>query len=221
MLQILPSRWCTHKGRHCRNGKRQLCQKKFLNMHISGFLDERIVAAQRQGRISFYFGLLQGEEASTVAVAAATWPQRHDYVQYREQYLGVFVVYSTNQFMDQMFSNGKKIDLKGGKAYSLWGKRNFNFIGRSRLAPRYPNLRKASGLCLWAKWLGKPAVTICVIWRGRCFLKVFHAVKLWLLVACIARVIFFCRNNGLRHLYALWRAVCGWWYCFTRHGYWY
>ena len=66
-----------------------------------------MIAAQRQGRISFYLACT-GEEASTIGSAAALEPQDLIMSQYREQGALAYRGYTTEQFMNQMFSNEKE-----------------------------------------------------------------------------------------------------------------
>ncbi|WP_323601875.1 thiamine pyrophosphate-dependent enzyme, partial [Rheinheimera pleomorphica] len=58
--------------------------KMYDTMVFLRVLDERMLAAQRQGRISFYMQCL-GEEAATVGSAAALDDQDMIMAQYREQ----------------------------------------------------------------------------------------------------------------------------------------
>ncbi|EXJ09986.1 2-oxoisovalerate dehydrogenase subunit alpha [Nitrincola nitratireducens] len=67
-------------------------------------LDERMLASQRQGRISFYM-TETGEEAADIGSTAALTPDDMIMAQYREQGALAFRGFSLDQFMNQIFSN--------------------------------------------------------------------------------------------------------------------
>ena len=86
--------------------------KIYENMTYIRVLDERMVAAQRQGRLSFYL-TCTGEEASVVGSIAGF--KSHDMVmsQYREQAALRYRGFSSEQFMNQLLSND--LDLGKGR----------------------------------------------------------------------------------------------------------
>ena len=104
MLQLLQPDGTPHKGVDLPNIEKETVEQIHRTMHYIRVLDERMIAAQRQGRISFYLACT-GEEASTIGSAAALEPQDMIMSQYREQGALAYRGYTTEQFMNQMFSN--------------------------------------------------------------------------------------------------------------------
>ena len=88
--------------------------KIYRNMVYIRVLDERMLAAQRQGRLSFYL-TCTGEEAAVVGSIAGF--KDHDMVmsQYREQAALRYRGFSSEQFMNQLLSN----DLDFGKGRQM------------------------------------------------------------------------------------------------------
>lgn len=84
MLQILSQDGVVHKEAVEPELDQETALKMYTTMQFTRVLDERMVAAQRQGRISFYLAST-GEEGATVASAAALEPQDMIMSQYREQ----------------------------------------------------------------------------------------------------------------------------------------
>ena len=80
----------------------------YETMRFIRALDERMQAAQRQGRVSFYMQCL-GEEAAVTASAAALDQNDMIMAQYREQAALRYRGFSLDQFMNQMFSNEKDL----------------------------------------------------------------------------------------------------------------
>ena len=160
-------------------------------MQYIRLLDERMVGAQRQGRISFYLSCT-GEEASTVGSAAAL--SDHDMImsQYREQGALAYRGYTTEQFMNQMFSN--KLDPNKGRQMPIhYGDKALNFMTVS--SPLGTQIPQASGYAYGQKMAGNDAITICYFGEGAASEGDFHAgVNMAAVLNC--PVIFFCRNNG-------------------------
>ena len=165
--------------------------KIYKTMQFTRVLDERMVAAQRQGRISFYLAST-GEEGSTVASAAALEPQDMIMSQYREQGALAYRGYTTEQFMNQMFSNEKEPN-KGRQMPIHYGAVELNFMTIS--SPLGTQIPQASGYAYGQKMAGEPAITICYFGEGAASEGDFHAgVNMAAVLNC--PVIFFCRNNG-------------------------
>lgn len=74
MLQVLQPDGSLHQQAELPTISQPSALKILQTMQYVRLLDERMVAAQRQGRISFYLACT-GEEASTVASAA--WMERY------------------------------------------------------------------------------------------------------------------------------------------------
>ncbi|REL27300.1 thiamine pyrophosphate-dependent dehydrogenase E1 component subunit alpha [Thalassotalea euphylliae] len=154
-------------------------------------LDERMTAAQRQGRISFYMTAL-GEEATTVGGAAALAPQDMIMAQYREQGCLIYRGFALTDFMNQMFSNEKDLG-KGRQMPIHYGSNKLNYMTIS--SPLGTQIPQAAGYAYGQKLQGKDAVTMCMFGEGAASEGDFHA---GLNMAAVHRapVIFFCRNNG-------------------------
>ena len=191
MLQVLQADGVPHKEATLPDMEKELAEKILTTMQYIRILDERMVAAQRQGRISFYLACT-GEEASTVGSAAALEPQDMIMSQYREQGTLAFRGYSTEQFMDQMFSNEKDPN-KGRQMPIHNGVKELNFMTIS--SPLGTQIPQASGYAYGQKMAGQPAVTICYFGEGAASEGDFHAgLNMAAVLHC--PVIFFCRNNG-------------------------
>ena len=165
--------------------------KIFNTMHYIRVLDERMVGAQRQGRISFYLAST-GEEAASVASAAALSDDDMIMSQYREQGALAYRGYTTEQFMNQMFSN-KDDPNKGRQMPIHYGYKPLNFMTIS--SPLGTQIPQASGYAYGQKMSGKDVVTICYFGEGAASEGDFHAgLNMAAVLNC--PVIFFCRNNG-------------------------
>ena len=165
--------------------------KIFNTMHYIRVLDERMVGAQRQGRISFYLAST-GEEAASVASAAALSDDDMIMSQYREQGALAYRGYTTEQFMNQMFSN-KDDPNKGRQMPIHYGDKPLNFMTIS--SPLGTQIPQASGYAYGQKMSGNDVVTICYFGEGAASEGDFHAgLNMAAVLNC--PVIFFCRNNG-------------------------
>ncbi len=154
-------------------------------------LDERMLAAQRQGRISFYMTCI-GEEAAVTGSAAALDDQDMIMAQYREQAALRYRGFTTEQFMNQMFSNAKDLG-KGRQMPIHYGSKALNYMTIS--SPLGTQIPQAAGYAYGQKLAGEPAVTICYFGEGAASEGDFHA-GLNMAAVHQAPVIFFCRNNG-------------------------
>ena len=191
MLQLLKPDGSEHENAQLPELDQTLALKIHDTMEYIRILDERMVAAQRQGRISFYLAST-GEEAAAVASAAALSP--HDMImsQYREQGALAFRGYTTDQFMNQMFSN--KADPNKGRQMPIhYGDKALNFMTIS--SPLGTQIPQASGYAYGQKMAGNEAITICYFGEGAASEGDFHAgINMAAVLNC--PVIFFCRNNG-------------------------
>lgn len=168
-----------------------LALKMLETMQFIRVLDERMVAAQRQGRISFYLAST-GEEAASVGSAAALEPQDLIMSQYREQGALAYRGYTTAQFMNQMFSNEKDPN-KGRQMPVHYGQKDLNFMTIS--SPLGTQIPQAAGYAYGQKMAGEEAVTICFFGEGAASEGDFHAgLNMAAVLNC--PTIFFCRNNG-------------------------
>ncbi len=165
--------------------------KIYKSLAFHRVLDERMVAAQRQGRISFYMAAL-GEEAASVGGAAGLEPQDMIMAQYREQGALIYRGFSLENFMNQMFSNEKDLG-KGRQMPIHYGSSELNYMTIS--SPLGTQIPQAAGYAYGQKLQGKEAVTLCYFGEGAASEGDFHA-GLNMAAVHQAPVIFFCRNNG-------------------------
>ncbi len=191
MLQILQPDGTVHPDAEEPDIPRDTAEKMLEVMQFIRILDERMVAAQRQGRISFYLAST-GEEAAAVASAAALTNDDMIMSQYREQGALAWRGYKTEQFMNQMFSNEKDPN-KGRQMPIHYGDKALNFMTIS--SPLGTQIPQASGYAYGQKMAGKKALTICYFGEGAASEGDFHAgLNMAAVLHC--PVIFFCRNNG-------------------------
>lgn len=191
MLQILNAEGEAHPEAKIPDIDQQTATKIYRTMQYIRVLDERMVAAQRQGRISFYLAC-SGEEASTIGSAAALKDQDMIMSQYREQGALAYRGYTTEQFMNQMFSNEQEAN-KGRQMPIHYGDKALNFMTIS--SPLGTQIPQASGYSYGQKMAGKDAITICYFGEGAASEGDFHAgLNMAAVLNC--PVIFFCRNNG-------------------------
>ena len=191
MLQILQPDGTVHPDAEEPDIARDTADKMLEVMQFIRILDERMVAAQRQGRISFYLAST-GEEAAAVASAAALTNDDMIMSQYREQGALAWRGYKTEQFMNQMFSNEKDPN-KGRQMPIHYGDKALNFMTIS--SPLGTQIPQASGYAYGQKMAGKKALTICYFGEGAASEGDFHAgLNMAAVLHC--PVIFFCRNNG-------------------------
>ncbi len=191
MLQLLDESGSEMNSAQIPVIKKEKALKILKSMEYTRLLDDRMIGAQRQGRISFYLAS-KGEEASIVASTAAL--SEHDMImsQYREQGALVYRGYKTEQFMNQMFSN--KLDPNKGRQMPIhYGDKALNFMTIS--SPLGTQIPQASGYAYGQKMAGTPAITICYFGEGAASEGDFHAgLNMAAVLNC--PVIFFCRNNG-------------------------
>jgi len=191
ILKILQQDGSVYNGAELPQIDEKLATKVYKTLAFHRVLDERMVAAQRQGRLSFYMTAL-GEEATTVGGAAALESQDMIMAQYREQGALMFRGFPLDQFMNQMFSNEKDLG-KGRQMPIHYGSKALNYMTIS--SPLGTQIPQAAGYAYGQRLQGKNAVTICYFGEGAASEGDFHA---GLNMAAVhgAPVIFFCRNNG-------------------------
>ena len=172
-----------------------LSKEKALKIHDTFLfiraLDERMLASQRQGRISFYMTEI-GEEAADICSAAALKPEDTIFAQYREQGALAYRGFSVDQFMNQIFAN--ELDLGKGRQMPVhYGSKALNYVTIS--SPLATQIPQATGYAYGLKQDKKDQVVICYFGEGAASEGDFHA---GLNMAAVLKVpvIFFCRNNG-------------------------
>ncbi|WP_414827501.1 thiamine pyrophosphate-dependent dehydrogenase E1 component subunit alpha [Alteromonas sp. H39] len=191
MLQILQPDGSLHDEAVEPDIDRETATRIYDTMEYIRVLDERMIGAQRQGRISFYLAST-GEEAASVASAAALSDNDMIMSQYREQGALAYRGYTTTQFMNQMFSNQEDPN-KGRQMPIHYGDKPLNFMTIS--SPLGTQIPQASGYAYGQKMAGNEAITICYFGEGAASEGDFHAgLNMAAVLNC--PVIFFCRNNG-------------------------
>lgn len=165
--------------------------KIYKTMQFIRLLDERMQAAQRQGRISFYMQCI-GEEAAVTASAAALDDDDMIMAQYREQAALHYRGFTLDEFMNQMFSNEKDFG-KGRQMPVHYGKADIHYMTIS--SPLGTQIPQASGYAYGQKLRGLKKCTLCYFGEGAASEGDFHA-GLNMAAVHKAPVIFFCRNNG-------------------------
>ena len=191
MLQLLKEDGSLHKGVEMPEYDKDLIVKIHDTMLFIRTLDERMIAAQRQGRISFYLAS-RGEEAESVASAAALDQGDMIMGQYREQGALAYRGFTVEQFMNQLFSNEQDLG-KGRQMPVHYGCRELNFMTIS--SPLGTQIPQATGYAFGQKMDKTGKCTICYFGEGAASEGDFHAA---LNMASVYKVpvIFFCRNNG-------------------------
>ncbi|RDE22503.1 thiamine pyrophosphate-dependent dehydrogenase E1 component subunit alpha [Motiliproteus coralliicola] len=168
-----------------------LAQRIYRAMARTRMLDERGLASQRQGRLSFYMQST-GEEAVTVGFAAALDDQDMIMAQYREQGALVYRGFTLDEFMNQLFSNAKDHG-KGRQMPIHYGSSELHYMTIS--SPLATQIPQATGYAYGQKMAGDGHCTVAVFGEGAASEGDFHAA---LNMASVLKVpvIFLCRNNG-------------------------
>ena len=160
-------------------------------MVTTRILDERMLAAQRQGRLSFYMQCT-GEEAAAIGSTAALDDADMIMAQYREQGALTYRGFSIDEFMNQLFGN--ELDYGKGRQMPVhYGSRKLNYMTIS--SPLATQIPQATGYAYGQKLAGEGHCTITYFGEGAASEGDFHAA---LNMAAVHRVpvIFLCRNNG-------------------------
>ncbi len=165
--------------------------KIYRAMLATRVLDERMMAAQRQGRLSFYMQCT-GEEAAVIGATAALDDADMIMAQYREQGALVYRGFSYDEFMNQLFGN--ELDYGKGRQMPIhYGSRKLHYMTIS--SPLATQIPQAAGYAYGQKLAGEGHCTITFFGEGAASEGDFHAA---LNMASVHKVpvIFFCRNNG-------------------------
>lgn len=170
---------------------RELALRIYHSMVATRVLDERMLAAQRQGRLSFYMQCI-GEEAAVIGATAALDDADMIMAQYREQGALVYRGFSYDEFMNQLFGN--ELDYGKGRQMPVhYGSRKLHYMTIS--SPLATQIPQAAGYAYGQKLADEALCTLCFFGEGAASEGDFHAA---LNMAAVheAPVIFFCRNNG-------------------------
>jgi len=160
-------------------------------MMMTRLVDDRMITLQRQGIITFAMSSL-GEEACSVASAAALSIEDWMYPQYREAGIMFWRGFTPQQYIHHMF--GDRDDLMYGRQMpNHFGSRSINVVTVS--SPIGTKIPHAAGCAYAIKLQKEKIVAICYFGEGATSEGDFHA---GLNFAAVRKVptIFFCRNNG-------------------------
>ncbi len=180
-----------YKGAEVPDLKQEHALRIYRTMVRTRVLDERMLAAQRQGRLSFYMQST-GEEATTVGFAAALDDEDMIMPQYREQGALVYRGFTLDEFMNQLFSNERDYG-KGRQMPIHYGSAKLHYMTIS--SPLATQIPQATGYAYGQKLAGDGKCTVTVFGEGAASEGDFHAA---LNMASVLKVpvIFLCRNNG-------------------------
>lgn len=171
--------------------ERETALRIYRAMLFTRVLDERMLAAQRQGRLSFYMQST-GEEGTVVGSTAALDPGDMIMAQYREQGALAYRGFGLDEFMDQLFGNEHDHG-KGRQMPIHYGSKTLNYLTIS--SPLATQIPQATGYAYGQKLAGDGHCTLTVFGEGAASEGDFHAA---LNMASVLQVpvIFLCRNNG-------------------------
>lgn len=168
-----------------------LLLKAYKTMLLTRHIDERMVTLQRQGTISFALSSL-GEEACSVASAAALSIEDWLYPQYRECGVMFWRGFTPQQYIHHMFCNKEDLIL-GRQMPNHFGSRALNVVQVS--SPIGTQIPHAAGCAYAMKLQKEKKVAVAYFGEGATSEGDFH-VGLNFAAVRKAPVIFFCRNNG-------------------------
>ncbi|WP_394131715.1 thiamine pyrophosphate-dependent dehydrogenase E1 component subunit alpha [Shewanella maritima] len=191
ILRILQADGTTYEQSVLPNIDQALAEKIYDTCVFTRVLDERMLGAQRQGRISFYM-TCTGEEAAVIGSTAALDDGDIILAQYREHASLRYRGFTTEQFMNQMFSNEKDLG-KGRQMPIHYGSKALNYQTIS--SPLATQIPQATGVAYGLKMQGKRNVAMCYFGEGAASEGDFHA-GLNMAAVLNSPTIFFCRNNG-------------------------
>ena len=169
---------------------RRIALKIYDTFLFVRIFDERMLAAQRQGRICFYL-TQTGEESTHVGSVAALRDDDMIMAQYREPGPLYYRGFSIEDHMNQLFSNEKDLG-KGRQLPSHYGSKEFNYMTIS--SPLATQIPQATGYAYAQKLEGQKNCTLCFFGEGAASEGDFHA-GLNMAAVYQVPVIFFCRNN--------------------------
>src|SRR5690554_6502488 len=153
----------------------ELDQERALRIYramlVTRILDERMMAAQRQGRLSFYMQCT-GEEAAVIGATAALDDADMIMAQYREQGALVYRGFSYDEFMNQLFGN--ELDYGKGRQMPIHdGSRKLHYMTIS--SPLATQIPQATGYAYGQKLAGDGHCTIVFFGEGAASEGDFHA----------------------------------------------
>ena len=190
-FKLLKQDGSLYKGGKAPDIDKEKALRIYHAMVTTRVLDERMLGAQRQGRLSFYMQCT-GEEAAIIGSTAALDDADMIMAQYREQGSLVYRGFTIDEFMNQLFGN--ELDYGKGRQMPVhYGSSKLNYMTIS--SPLATQIPQATGYAYGQKMAGDGHCTIVYFGEGAASEGDFHA---GLNMATVHRVpaIFFCRNNG-------------------------
>ncbi|KAJ0086731.1 hypothetical protein Patl1_08195 [Pistacia atlantica] len=170
---------------------KEVAVKMYNDMVTLQMMDNIFYEAQRQGRISFYLTSM-GEEAISIASAAALSTEDYILPQYREPGVLLWRGFTIQEFANQLFGN--KADYGKGRQMPIhYGSNKLNYITIS--SPIATQLPQAVGVAYSLKMDKKDACVVTYTGDGGTSEGDFHAALNFAAVTD-APVVFICRNNG-------------------------
>jgi pyruvate dehydrogenase E1 component alpha subunit len=163
----------------------------YRHMVETRFLDERLTALQRQGRIGFHVGCL-GEEGAIVGAAFAMREQDWLFPCYREFGAALLRGLDFQRFIDNMFGNANDT-VKGRQMPDHYTSREKHWVSIS--SPVGTQITQAVGFAWGAKLRKEDLVTLVYFGDGATSSSDFHAGMNFAGVFRVPTVLF-CRNNG-------------------------
>ncbi|KAB5568528.1 hypothetical protein DKX38_002321 [Salix brachista] len=169
----------------------EIAVKMYTSMVTLQMMDTMFYEAQRQGRISFYM-TSTGEEAISIAAAAALTADDIILPQYREPGILLWRGFTIEEFASQCFGNKDDCG-KGRQMPNHYGSKKLNFVTIS--SPIATQLPQAVGVAYSLKMDKKDACVVTYTGDGGTSEGDFHAALNFAAVT-EAPVVFICRNNG-------------------------
>jgi len=190
-FKLLKQDGALYKGGKAPDIDKEKALRIYRAMVLTRVLDERMLAAQRQGRLSFYMQCT-GEEAAVIGSAAALDDADMIMAQYREQGALAYRGFGIDEFMNQLFGNERDYG-KGRQMPVHYGSSKLNYMTIS--SPLATQIPQATGYAYGQKLAGEGLCTVAYFGEGAASEGDFHAA---LNMATVHRVpvIFICRNNG-------------------------
>jgi len=190
-FKLLKQDGSLYKGGKAPDIDKEKALRIYRAMVTTRVLDERMLGAQRQGRLSFYMQCT-GEEASVIGSTAALDDADMIMAQYREQGALAYRGFTIDEFMNQLFGN--ELDYGKGRQMPVhYGSSKLNYMTIS--SPLATQIPQATGYAYGQKMAGDGHCTVVYFGEGAASEGDFHA---GLNMAAVHRVpaIFICRNNG-------------------------
>lgn len=169
----------------------EILVRGYKTMLLTRLVDERMIILQRQGAISFALTCF-GEEACSVASAAALDLADWMYPQYREAGVMFWRGFTVKDYLHQMFGTGKDLIL-GRQMPNHFGSKALNVVPVS--SPIGTKIPHAAGCAYAMKIKKEKTISISYFGEGATSEGDFHSGVNFAAVLK-APVIFFCRNNG-------------------------